>query len=965
MRDPHDFTKGFVVLMLAMGGAVQARAEPRSATVWVSETNHHGRIVFEFDRHVGFGLERVGDTAELRFTHGGPVASVAQGAGNVLAVHGGFARATIDLAPGVQVRTRRQGRRIVVDVIDRVAGPAPASKPQVRLPPQILMQPPPPPPALVVPVALPAPALVVPVALPVAQPVAAPSVPVVQTSLSAPGPVSADAPPAFVADPPPPAPAEVGALAATPFDLPPGVAGSAALLPFGPRVGAAAFRRGNAAWIVFDERRPIDMAELKDSPPLNAASVQLLTAATLLRVPLPPGVEVRLSREPEGWAVAVMPRPPALSPIPVVAKEKEFDLPVLNPGGVVVVPDSGTGQNLLVGTLRGTLAGIPAARTVPEFVLRPTWQGVLVEPISDATSLRAAVDGFIVETGKDTFSPQPDTARALAEAAYLTRRFDFPTGSTQVLWRRLQAQIVDDANAPAQSRSRPRRAAAVTMIALGMGVEAQSLLRLAGEEDPRLANDPETIGLSAIAALEGRRDSEADGITDPSLNGTDEVALWRAVREARRQTGSTEAAAAFATTLPLLLAYPPAMRVLLLPLVAETMASGGAPDAADALLARLPGDTSLDYARAMRLEAKGDTSGALQAFDALTLGRDRRVLAEAATQATLLRLRTKAIGPAEAADALEKQFFNWRGDHRERDLRIRVASLRTDTGAWRAGFDLLRETEAMYPDDHAMIEGQMANLLNGLLSGPAAAAIAPLDLVALAEENAELVAAVAPKQAAGVLADKLVALDLPRQAGPVLARMMRAAPIGRAQASLGARLAAIRLEEGDDAGAQDALLNSNAPDLPAALIEHRGLLGARAAAHRGDTARAVSILSNLGTAAADAVRASVLMNAKDWPGAVAALRDVVAKTLPPQGPLNPAQQDTLMQLAGALARVGDDAGLQALGVKEMPRMAGPKADMFRLLTAAPVSGVSDLRRSSAELSLVQAVPAGLAAVGSK
>jgi hypothetical protein len=980
MRDPHELTRGFVVLMLALAGAGQVRAQPRPAAVRVSEQNHRGRVVFDFTRHVGFGLQRVGDTVELRFTHGGVVTSVEQGTRNVTAVHGGIARATIDLTPGARLRTRRQGNRIVVDVMDPVGEPPPAepgqnASPENVPPPnaspqsappqnaqqdapqnaplqksaQILTQPPPA--SAAAPVA------------PAAPPVAAPSIPVAQTPLPAPDSSTTPAPAA--AAPPAPAPAESDALAATPFDLPPGATGSAVLLPFGARVGAAAFRRGGAAWVVFDERRPIDMAALKDDPVLSGATVQLLTAATLLRLPLAAGAELRLSRVPEGWTVAAMPLAPPLSPIPVVAKETRFELPVVNPGQVVVVPDTETGQNLLVGTLRGTLAGIPAARTVPEFVLRATWQGVLVEPISDFTALRATQDGFVVETGKDTLSPQPDTARALAEAAYLTRRFEFPSGATETLLRRLHTQIADDANAPAQSRSRPRKAAAATMIALGLGVEAQALLRLAGEEDPRLANDPEAIGLSAIAAMEGGRDAEADGIADPALNGTDEVALWRAVRAARRQEGSSEAAAAFATTLPLILAYPPELRTRLLPLAAETMAQGGAPDAADALLARLPDDASLDYARALRLEAKGDSAGALKRYDTLAMGRDRLTSARAMTRATLLRLKTKAIGPAEAASALERQFLNWRGDKRELDLRIRVASLRTQAGAWRAAFDLLRETEAMYPDDTAMIDARMADLLNGLMTGPAAAKIAPLDLVALASENAELVASVAPTQAAGLLADKLVALDLPRRAGPVLERMLRAAPVGPAQAKLGARLAALRLGEGDDAGAQDALANSNAPDLPPDLIERRGLLAARAAAHRGDTAHAVSILSDIGTAAADGLRASILTDAKDWPGAVGAFRDLVAKTVPPQGALNPAQQDTLLQLAGALSRAGDDAGLQALGVQEMPRMAGPRVDMFRLLTAAPLSGVSDLGRSSAEIALVRAIPTGLAAIGAK
>ena len=103
------------------------------------------------------------------------------------------------------------------------------------------------------------------------------------------------------------------------MDLSPGVGGSAALLPFAAQVGAAAFRRDGIAWIVFDERRPIDLAALRDDPLLASATVQLLTAATFVRLPLADGMSLRLARQPEGWAVTVLPDAAALTPIAPVS----------------------------------------------------------------------------------------------------------------------------------------------------------------------------------------------------------------------------------------------------------------------------------------------------------------------------------------------------------------------------------------------------------------------------------------------------------------------------------------------------------------------------------------------------------------------------------------------------------------------------------------------------------------------
>ena len=908
----------------------------------------YGRVVFEAPAATGFIMQRSGDVVVLRFTNAGVVASAAGGTRNVSAVAGGQGVATLTVAPGARLRTLRLGNRVVLDVLDpprprpahAAAAKAPPAHPQADAAAGHAAVTPAPPPA------------------------AEPSTPIAQPAPLEPVQRLPDAarPPAAS----PVQPAEPLNLAATPVTLPADQAGNAALLPFGAGVAAAAFPHGAEGWAVFDERRPIDLAALADDPALAAASITLLPAATLLRVPLPPGRELRLSRQRAGWTLIVAAAPAATEPLAPQTGPQRLLMPVAAPGQVVTVADPQTGQNLLVGTLHaapgGTGRGVPVAYRVPEFSILPSWQGVVVEPLSDRMALRAVQQGFVIETG-DPLSPPPDAARALEAAAVLTRRFDLPAESAATLLRRLDRQVADEGNAPAQSRLLPRKAVAQTMLALGLGAEAQSVLSLAVAEDPRAADDPDVAALSAIAALLSGRGAEAEGLLNPALDGSDEVALWRAVRATTLQPGSPAAAPVFAATIGLVLSYPAALRDRLLPLAAETMAAGGDGDAADALLAKLPNEPLLAFARAMRLADKGDAAAALTVYDALAAGRDRLAGARAATRAALLRLATGAIGPADAAAALERGFLNWRGDDRERDLRLRVASLRGQAGQWRPAFALLRETAALYPGDAALIQARTASLLKQLLSGPGAESVAPLDLVALAEDNAEAMAQADPAAAAAVLADKLTALDLPRRAGPIIARMMAAAPPGADRAKLGARLAAMRLGEDDAAAAAAALDASDAPGLPPSLLAERGLLDARIHAANHDPGGAAAILSGIGTPAADDLRATVLGDAGDWRGAEAALASLAARSVPADGALDAGQQDILVRLASAQARAGDDAALHALG-KEAARMSGPRGDMFRLLTAAPVSGVGDLRRAAGEMALARAVPADLAALGS-
>ena len=59
------------------------------------------------------------------------------------------------------------------------------------------------------------------------------------------------------------------------------------------------------------------------------------------------------------------------------------------------------------------------------------------------------------------------------------------------------------------------------MIGLGLGAEAQTLLRITMKDDPAEAASPATHGLAAIAALLAGRPGEATELKDPRLNGTD------------------------------------------------------------------------------------------------------------------------------------------------------------------------------------------------------------------------------------------------------------------------------------------------------------------------------------------------------------------------------------------------------------------------------------------------------------
>lgn len=975
-----------VCLSLVLAALVPAHADPSGTAISMRAGDHpgFGRLVFDFARRVPFQVAREGDRLVLRFPTDTAITPPPHMPHNVGMVETAPREARVTLGAAAEPRVYWLGSLLVVDVFDpdgaaARASPSSAKAPEVkpgRVPGGVASRP--------------------------AAAHAAAFLPIRRAPDTMPRPVVAAAgeqasvPPAASASPagtpPTPAAPDAGASAAQPAPAVPATptgpsagpvalvatrmqslprAGAVLSIPFSEGTSAAAFRRGKTAIVVFDERRPIDLAALRNDPVFGAATVQLLPNATLLRFPLPPERELALAQSPQSWRIGIVEAlPPGQPIVPQVSKGQAL-LPIDGAGGVVTIADPETDASLLVATQHVTGQAVPALRRTPEFDLLPTWQGVVVEPLSDAVMVRPDPGGLTLTGGADGLAVSPSTPalQALADAAGMTRRFDLRTLAPEAMLQRLSQQVEAAASAPPLGRGRPRRDAATTMIALGWGAEAQAMLQLAATDDPAGATAPDVVGLTAIAALLAHRPAEADGITDPRLTGSDDVTLWRAVRDAMLVPDSPQAAVGFAATVPLIDVYPPALRQRLLPLAFETMIDGGQAAAAGRLLASRPDDPSLALARAMFRASNGDIDGALADFDALAADPDRRVHAIAAVRAVELRLTAGRIDAGQAADALDRLLYAWRGGRRELALRERVAALRERAGAWRPALAMLRETEGFFPDDKDAVHVRMKDAFAALLHDNALDHMPPFDLVALLEENADLL----PGGAAGEalddrLADRLVALDLPQKAAPLLEKLMQAAPTPAARSSFAIRLATVRLREDDPKGALAALTASDNPSLPSAMSEPRALLVATARARLGDPAGAAAGLAALDTAATDAARATILEQARDWPGAEQALRAYVAKVVPAAdilapAPLSEEQQRALVRYATAAAQVGDDATLAELRTHYESRMPrGAFGDMFRLLTAAPVQGVVDLPRSGRESLLAHELPQSLGAL---
>ena len=940
---------GLVLLGAAcwLGTGRANAAEPATVTARAGDHPGFGRVVFDLPDGAVATTTREGDRVEVRFSAAAVAPGATGGAGlaarNLRAsepVPGGM---ELTVAHGARIKATRLGNRLVIDLAD--PAPAPAA-------------------ARGHPAAASGPA---PAAAPAAAALAAPSpaVPVAVERADLPATPASVPPPALAAPP-----AESPPAAPRPEPGPPLAAPAARAvlsLPFSMQTGAAAFQRGGSTYVVFDERRPIDLGAERDDPSFAGASVQLLPNATVLRLAADAAAGLMLEHKGASWTVA--PGSPAIQPFSPALTDGGLLLPSTDAGHVVPVPDPLGGGTLLVGTLRQPGRAIAATRRSTDFILRTTLLGVLVEPILDSLEVHATPAGFLITAGvgralalSDRFAPP-----AGAGVPEMSRSLDLPDLPREALFVRLQDAEREAAEAPARSRAEQRLRVAQSMLALGMGAEAQAVAGVAAADDPKAAEDPLLIETGAVGALLGGRPGESDGLLDAGLPPTDELAFLRAVRGTLSGDPAPNVVEALAAGWKLLASYPAPIRDRLLAPVAEALAAGGQQEAARGLTARFADDGRLDLARAMLMEDAarrgGDGDAALAALARLAGGPDRRMHAVAAEHAAELRLAKGLAAPLATADALEKLLYAWRDDRHEVALRERIASLRADGGLARPALALLRETAGLWPGEAARLHGRMAAILADAARPDAQPPPGSLDFVTLVEDNADLL----PQGDAGAelasrLADRLAALDLPQRAAAALQKLAARAPPGPPKATLGARLATQQLARNDGQAALAALRSSDAPDLPPALWNEREMIRARAQEAVGDRAGALATLAALDDPTAAAPYARLLEQGGDWPAAARVLDPLLAG-LPAAGKLNADQSKLVLQQAADIARAGDDAALERLRLRFTDRLSSPDlGHLLAMLSAPAVREVSDLARAGREVAMARQLPTALDAL---
>ncbi|TXH38040.1 MAG: hypothetical protein E6Q98_04205 [Rhodospirillaceae bacterium] len=672
--------------------------------------------------------------------------------------------------------------------------------------------------------------------------------------------------------------------------------------------GLAAFKRGNALWLVFGAPAHFSGKSLDAAPLTALGRVEAIDSkyAAGLRLLAPSESNVPapvLNQSGNTWVIDLTPGRPG-PPTKDLPQRREtlaqggssLLLQADHPGPILTLPDPAAGDRLLVAPLTQTGLGVVQPAAWPEFKLLPSYQGVAAEPFADNVSMQTLPNGVVITTSLAT---KPNVAQASAAPAEKAASNQAPVPAAGIFdlpaWRRggdatflkdrdeLEEAITE---ASPVRRNDARLQLAEFLFAHGLVQEATGMLNLISDERSAPLSNKQTLTLAGAAhALNGDLDEAAKLLGNPLVGSSPEASLFRGILAATR--GDNEAATKFfSEPLPNLRDYPKPLRTQLGLTIMRTLIDGGNPMAsqafADAMRVDMPDAETTDrlnYLDGLRQLKLGKTEGAFKTWEALNNSPVDDVKAESQFAIVNEKLRAKKMTPAEAVEPLEALRFLSRGGGFEFALLRKLGEVYLEADQPRRGLLTLRQAVTNFASrpESKDVAQEMTDAFRHLYLDGGADRLSPLTAVALYDEFRELTPSGpdGDRMIAG-LADRLVKVDLLDGAANLLDMQVKHRLSGIDKARAGARLAAIRLLDNKPDLADQALKSSEVTDaLPDDLIASRRQLQAQADFGQGQTLRALDEIKDDDSLSARWLRADMLWQLQEWPAAADALGQVM------------------------------------------------------------------------------------------
>lgn len=707
---------------------------------------------------------------------------------------------------------------------------------------------------------------------------------------------------------------------------------------------AAAFRRGDTVWLVFDTPTPIDVEAIRarGGAMIGEVSRMPLEKGQAVRIRLTRPLVYSLTSEEVGkatnWLLTLADKIQA-TPLPLMMSRNITDpalaniaIPFANPGLLHKLTDPDAGDTLYVVTAQRPVRGFIKRQDLVDLSLLESAHGIAIRPNSDEIGIEVGSDKVILgKKGGLTLSPVDVSAERAPTAVRPVFNPDgWRKGQAEDFWTR-QSDLITAISAvePAQ-RSLPRLDLAQFYMSRAMYHEAKSVTELM-LSDPLNKEESSALIIHAIASiLIGRPAQGLKDLANPVIGNSHDSQLWKALAyarqgkwaDAREKFKNVEFAIA---SLPLDIQRIVTMDAMRASLEVKDYAGaskrrgeievvGVSPEAA-------PGFAVL---RGRLAEALGHDKDALDDYKFAVASNDRAAAAEAKQLEVTLRQKRDEISKEEALKELETLSMTWRGDAIEVKTLQMLSQLYSENGRYRDALTAARTATRLQPNAEASRQAQdlASDLFTQIFLGPKGDELPPVEALGMFYEFRELT----PIGRRGDelirrLADRLASIDLLDQAAELLQYQVDHRLEGAARAQVAARLAMIYLANRKPDMAITALRASRISDLSGELRQQRLLLEARAQSDVGRHDLALDIISNVSGREVLRLRSDIFWAGRRWRESAEQIELYYSDRFRDFKPLNAVEKSDIIRAAVGYALADDSIGLSRFREKYAPLMS--------------------------------------------
>jgi len=725
---------------------------------------------------------------------------------------------------------------------------------------------------------------------------------------------------------------------------------------------AAAFRRGDTVWLVFDSQKPVDVEAIrsKGGAMIGDVSRMPLEKGQAVRIRLTRPLVYSLTSEEVGketnWLLTLADKIQA-TPLPLMMSRNITDpalaniaIPFANPGLLHKLTDPDAGDMLYVVTAQRPVRGFIKRQDLVDLSLLESAHGIAIRPNSDEVGVEVGLDKVILgKKGGLTLSPVDVSAeRAPTAVRPIFSPENWRKGQSEDFWTR-QSDLITAISAvePAQ-RSLPRLDIAQFYMSRAMYHEAKSVTEVM-LADPLNKEESNALIIHAIACiLIGRPAQGLKDLANPVIGNSHDSQLWKALAyarqgkwaDAREKFKNVEFAIA---SLPLDIQRIVTMDAMRASLEVKDYAGaskrrgeievvGVSPEAA-------PGFAVL---RGRLAEALGHDKDALDDYKFAAASNDRQAAAEAKQLEVALRQKRDEISKEDALRELETLSMTWRGDSIEVKTLQMLSQMYSEAGRYRDALTAARTATKLQPNAEASRQAQdlASDLFTQIFLGPKGDELPPVEALGMFYEFRELT----PIGRRGDelirrLADRLASIDLLDQAAELLQYQVDHRLEGAARAQVAARLAMIYLANRKPDMAITALRASRISDLSGELRQQRLLLEARAQSDVGRHDLALDIVSNVSGREVLRLRSDIFWAARRWRESAEQIELYYGERFRDFKPLNTVEKSDIIRAAVGYALADDSIGLSRFREKYAPLMS-ESADRLAFDIASKPAGAS-------------------------